>query len=131
MAVWDLAVIVLGCLVFFGGCELPGLVFYGKRSDLLCTYSTMSPAGIQQCVRACFLNTACKSVNFERSHLTCHLNDHEVPLDSLASDGDFVFITNITGSQVVFWGHVVNFLIYRFAVNTKTHDFCIYCHPIN
>lgn len=106
MAVWDLAVPILGCFVFLGGCELPGLVYYGKRSDLLCTYSKVSPAGIQQCVRACFLNGACKSVNFDRSQLICHLNDHEVPLDSLSSDSDFVFITNITGSQVrvfFFW----------------------------
>uniref|UniRef100_K1QQI2 Aggrecan core protein n=1 Tax=Magallana gigas TaxID=29159 RepID=K1QQI2_MAGGI len=77
MVVCDLAVIVLWCLVSLGGCELPGLVFYGKRSDPLFTYSTLSPSGIQQCVRACFLDRACNSVNFDRSQLTCHLNSRE------------------------------------------------------
>lgn len=100
MVVCDLAVIVLWCLVSLGGCELPGLVFYGKRSDPLFTYSTLSPSGIQQCVRACFLDRACNSVNFDRSQLTCHLNSREVQPDSLTSDSDFVFITNISGSQV-------------------------------
>nr|XP_034331174.1 C-type mannose receptor 2 [Crassostrea gigas] len=99
MVVCDLAVIVLCCLVSLGGCELPGLVFYGKRSDPLFTYSTLSPSGIQQCVRACFLDRACNSVNFDRSQLTCHLNSREVQPDSLTSDSDFVFITNISGSQ--------------------------------
>lgn len=100
MVVCDLAVIVLWCLVSLGGCELPGLVFYGKRSDPLFTYSTLSPSGIQQCVRACFLDKTCNSVNFDRSQLTCHLNSREVQPDSLTSDSDFVFITNISGSQV-------------------------------
>lgn len=100
MVVCDLAVIVLWCLVSLGGCELPGLVFYGKRSDPLFTYSTLSPSGIQQCVRACFLDRACNSVNFDRSQLTCHLNSREVQPDFLTSDSDFVFITNISGSQV-------------------------------
>lgn len=113
MVVCDLAVIVLWCLVSLGGCELPGLVFYGKRSDPLFTYSTLSPSGIQQCVRACFLDKTCNSVNFDRSQLTCHLNSREVQPDSLTSDSDFVFITNISGSQVQIvggtgidcWGH--------------------------
>lgn len=118
MVVCDLAVIVLWCLVSLGGCELPGLVFYGKRSDPLFTYSTLSPSGIQQCVRACFLDRACNSVNFDRSQLTCHLNSREVQPDSLTSDSDFVFITNITGSQVQIvrvtgtgcWGYRYRFL---------------------
>lgn len=107
MVVCDLAVIVLWCLVSLGGCELPGLVFYGKRSDTLFTYSTLSPSGIQQCVRACFLDKTCNSVNFDRSQLTCHLNSREVQPDSLTSDSDFVFITNISGSQVRLLGSQV------------------------
>lgn len=109
MVRWDIAFAVLGhcavCtgLVHCGVNDLPGNVFHDKRNGGRWTFSTVRPAGIQQCVRMCLLDGHCRSLTFERNQLACHLNNQTVDPSSLITEYGYVFINNIqrTHGQVI------------------------------
>ncbi|XP_061176995.1 macrophage mannose receptor 1-like [Saccostrea echinata] len=105
-------VIIVTCVFeifsFFTDGAIPGNMYYGRKADVSSEFSKLSPFGLQQCVRSCFLEGSCKSVNYNRNQLTCYLIDEDLGSDSLVGDGDYIFISNITGTQDLMKGCVQN-----------------------
>ncbi|XP_062619690.1 uncharacterized protein LOC134281231 [Saccostrea cucullata] len=81
--------------------KIPGNIYYGRKANVTSVLSQLSPFGLQQCVRSCFLEGLCQSVNYNRNQLTCYHINQDLDPESLHSDSDFIFINNITGTQAL------------------------------
>ncbi|XP_062613351.1 C-type lectin lectoxin-Thr1-like [Saccostrea cucullata] len=88
--------------------QIPFVAFHEMKNLSNPEYDILTIRGPKQCARQCYNDKQCKSVNYNKETLTCHLNDFDLDPSHLEKDDHYIFIQNITGTKELMgpcWNH--------------------------